>query len=205
MSRKLVYGIIAIGVVLIVALIVFGKEEGMYSQPASAVFTEGQADSLLIKPATLKNLLNSGNYLVIDMRKPEYFLTETLEGAINIPAGELLSEDNEEKLEEAMEAGKKIVVFADNSQDALVPWLILRQKGFSNVYLLLGGFDGWKKYLTDNQYNPSPIETSSIDYPAEIQRLKASAGGPVQEEKPKEKPKITPKPVEHHGAAEGGC
>lgn len=205
MNRKLVYGIIALGIIGVVALLVFNREEGMYSQPANALFAEGQNDSLQIKPTTLKNLLSQGNYLVIDIRKPEYFLTETIEGAINIPAGELLTEDNEEKLEEALEAGKKIVVFASNSQDALVPWLLLRQTGFSDVYLLLGGFEGWKKYLADNSFNPSPLETSNLDYSAEIQKLKASAGTPVQEEKPKEKPKIAPKPVEHHGAAEGGC
>lgn len=205
MNRKLVYGIIALGVIIIVALIISGREKGMYSQPAAAVFSEGQADSLQIKPAVLKNLLAQGNYLIIDIRKPEYFLTETIEGAINIPAGELLFEENHAKLEEALEAGKKIVLFASNSQEALVPWLILRQTGFSNVYLLLGGFEGWKKYLADNSFNPSPLETSNVDYSAEIQKLKASAGTPVQEEKPKEKPKITPKPVEHHGAAEGGC
>lgn len=205
MNRKLVYGIIALGVIILLAIFIIEREEAKYSNPVDAVFTEGQADSLQIKPAQLKNLLTQGNYLVIDIRQPEYFLTETIEGAINIPAGELLSEDNNEKLEEALEAGKKIVVFANNSQDALVPWLILRQTGFSNVYLLLGGFDGWKKHLADNTYTPSPIETSNLDYSAEIQKLKASAGTPVQEEKPKEKPKITPKAVEHHGAAEGGC
>ncbi len=206
MNKKLIYAIVAIFILLVLALLVFDKEEEMYGKPVQAVFSEGLADSLQVKPAELKNLISTGNFFLLDIRKPEFFITESIAGAVNIPAGELLTEENEEKLEEVIEAGKKIVVFGATTEETLLPWLLLRQKGIDNALLLLGGFEGWKKYQADSTFTPSTLETITMDYKAEIEKLKATnAGSPTQEEKPKEKPRVVPKPIEHSGAAEGGC
>jgi len=205
MNKKLIYAIVGIFILLVLALLVFDREEEMYGKPVQAVFSDGQADSLQLKPAQLKNLISTGNFFLVDIRKPEFFITESIEGAVNIPAGELLTEENEEKLEEAMDAGKKIVVFGATTEETLLPWLLLRQKGIDNAFLLLGGIEGWKKYQADSAFTPSPLETSALDYSAAIEKLKADAGVKSQEENVSQKPKVTPKPVVHSGAAEGGC
>lgn len=206
MNNKLIYAIIALVVIVLIAMLAFDRNEKMYDKTVEAVFTEGLADSLQVKPADLKNLLSTGNFLLVDIRMPEFFITESIEGALNIPAGELLTDGNEEKLIEAKRSGKKMVVFGATTEETLLPWLLLRQKGLDNAFMLLGGFEGWKKYQVDPTYNPTPLETNALDYKAEIEKLKAtSAVVPAQEEKPKEKPRVVPKPIEHSEAAEGGC
>ncbi|MEJ5301920.1 MAG: rhodanese-like domain-containing protein [Bacteroidales bacterium] len=205
MNKKLIFGIIALVAFVVVMLLVFSREKDVYEKPVQDIFAEGMADSLQLKPAELGNLLATGNFLLVDIRKPEYFINESIEGAVNIPAGELLTEENQGRLEEAVESGKRIVLMGANTHETLLPWLLVRQTGVENVYLLLGGFEGWKNFHTNPSFTPSSLEISASDYSAEIEKLKAGAGVQTQEEKPKEKPKITPKPVVHHGAAEGGC
>lgn len=205
MNKKLIHGGMALVVLLLIALLLIDREDMMYKKPVQEIFTEGQADSLYLRPDQLKKLISTGNLLLVDIRKPEFFITESIEGAINIPSGKLLTEEKEEQLEEAMESGKKIIVFADNSSESLLPWLLLRQKGFNNALLLLGGMEGWKKFEADPTYQPAPIDFQALDYSAEIEKLKNNVGLQPAEEKTKEKPKIVPKPVEHRGAAEGGC
>lgn len=205
MKKKIIVGIITLVAFVVAMLLVLSKEQEMYVKPVQDIFIEGLADSLQVKPSELDKLLATGNFLLVDIRKPEFFITERIEGAVNIPAGELLTEENQERLEEAVESGKKIILMGANTHEALLPWLLLRQTGMENVFLLLGGNEGWRNFQRNPSFTPPPLEISTVDYSAEIEKLKAGAGIQPQEEKPKEKPKITPKPMVHHDAAEGGC
>lgn len=125
MNKKLIFGIIALVAFVVVMLLVFSREKDVYEKPVQDIFAEGMADSLQLKPAELGNLLATGNFLLVDIRKPEYFINESIEGAVNIPAGELLTEENQGRLEEAVESGKRIVLMGANTHETLLPWLLV--------------------------------------------------------------------------------
>ena len=70
-------------------------------------------------------------------------------GAENISSIDLLKEENIERFEQLKKDGMTVVVYADNQLDANGPWMVLRQLGYDNVKILLGGYNYYKEWETN--------------------------------------------------------
>lgn len=70
----------------------------------------------------IKQLVKSGDAVLVDVRIPEQFAKETAEGAINIPLSEIQNESKSLK-------GKKVVVFCNKGIQADQAVEILKRKG----------------------------------------------------------------------------
>ncbi len=91
------------------------------------------ADNILkgfVKPAFFEDLKDS--YL-IDVRTDIAYKTKTIDGAINIPINEIRSRINE------IPKDKKVILFCNTGYTSYNASRILIQKGFNNVYSLMGG------------------------------------------------------------------
>ena len=91
------------------------------------------ADNILkgfVKPAYFEDIEDS--YL-IDIRPEISYKTKTIDGAINIPIDEIRS-----RLDE-FPKDKKVVLFCNTGHTSYYASRILIQKGFNNVYSLMGG------------------------------------------------------------------
>lgn len=95
----------------------------------------------LVKPAYFEDL--EGSYL-IDVRANIAYKTKTIEGAINIPISEIRSRLNE------IPTDKKVVLFCNTGYTSYNASRILIQKGFNNVYSLMGGITLYKE-ITKNK------------------------------------------------------
>ena len=95
----------------------------------------------LVKPAYFEDL--EGSYL-IDVRANIAYKTKTIEGAINIPISEILTRLNE------IPTDKKVVLFCNTGYTSYNASRILIQKGFNNVYSLMGGITLYKE-ITKNK------------------------------------------------------
>lgn len=102
------------------------------------------ADNILkgfVKPAYYEDL--EGSYL-IDVRANVAYQTKTIDGAVNIPINEIRS-----RLDE-IPTDKKVVLFCTTGYTSYNASRILIQKGFNNVYSLMGGITLYKE-ITKNK------------------------------------------------------
>lgn len=90
----------------------------------------------LVKPAFYEDIKDS---FLIDVRPEISYKTNTIKGAINIPAAQL-----RERLTE-IPKDKKVMVFCVTGYTSYVASRILLQNGFNNVYSLVGGFEFYKE------------------------------------------------------------
>jgi rhodanese-related sulfurtransferase len=101
------------------------------------------ADMVIAKDPTLQ---------LIDVRTEDEFEKFSLPGAINIPLVDILNPEWEETLNQDI----KINVFYSNSStDADQAWMITRQLGYQNNYVLQGGVNYWAETIMNPQVPPS--------------------------------------------------
>ena len=103
------------------------------------------ADNILkgfVKPAYFEDLENS--YL-IDVRANIAYKTKTIEGAVNIPINEIRSRLNE------IPTDRKVILFCNTGYTSYNASRILIQKGFNNVYSLMGGITLYKELVKNRE------------------------------------------------------
>lgn len=94
----------------------------------------------LVKPAYLEDL--KGAYL-IDVRPEISYKVNTIPGAVNIPISEMRSRINE------VPKDRKVILFCNTGHTSYIASRILIQRGFKNVYSLMGGIEIYKE-MTKN-------------------------------------------------------
>lgn len=91
---------------------------------------------------------------LVDVRKASEFEKFCLPNAINIPLENLLNPDNEEILNQEI---KLNVFYSNSSNSANQAWMITRQLGYKNNYILQGGLNYWAETILNPE---TPSETS---------------------------------------------
>jgi rhodanese-related sulfurtransferase len=82
--------------------------------------------------------------LLLDLRPAEQFEAEHIEGALNVPLTQLLSEAGMQDLPD----DRMLVLYADTTAPAAQATALLRLAGH-DAYALEGGFEQWLSYTTD--------------------------------------------------------
>lgn len=114
----------------------------------------------LVKPAYLEDL--KGAYL-IDVRPEISYKVNTIPGAVNIPISEIRSRINE------VPKDRKVILFCNTGHTSYIASRILIQRGFKNVYSLMGGIEIYKEM------------TKNVTFTANIgQSLRVSTGNVIK-------------------------
>lgn len=103
------------------------------------------ADNILkgyVKPAFFEDLEDS--YL-IDVRVEIAYKTKTIDGAVNIPINEIRSRIDE------IPTDKKVILFCNTGYTSYCASRILMQKGFNNVYSLMGGITLYNEIVKNKE------------------------------------------------------
>ncbi len=115
---------------------------------------------------------------MVDVRSKDDYEKFHLPGAINIPLADILSPDNEDMLNQDI---KMNVFYSNGSTKSNEAWMLLRQLGYENNYVLQGGLNYWAETIMNPQ---KPASTSPDDEIAKYDfRKGASAalgGGVIQ-------------------------
>ena len=90
---------------------------------------------------------------LIDVRNQSDFEKFHLPDAINIPLNELYSEKFEEVFAQEI---KKNIIYSNGTVDANSAWMLLKLKGYNNIFVMKGGANYW--YETQL----SPIKPSDL-------------------------------------------
>jgi len=125
------------------------------------VTTDVVADMLVQKDPTLQ---------LIDVRSQSEFEQYHLPGAINVPLDNILSEENSSWFGAD---GKMVVLYANGTTHASQAWMLLRQNGYKNLYVMQGGMNYWAETIM----NPTqPAATAADDELARYDFRKAAGG-----------------------------
>jgi rhodanese-related sulfurtransferase len=143
---------------------------------------------------------------LIDVRSQDEFEKFSLPGAINVPIADLLSDQYADILNQDV---KMNVFYSNGSLTANEAWMVTRQLGYKNNYVLEGGLNYW----FDAILNPKKPESTSSDeefakYDFRKSAGSALGGGGIVESaaassSPSEKPAV--KPIAKKKKASGGC
>ena len=137
-------------VLLSFVVILFGLSVAMipenttqqYKLTASEMLEEVQYGSELIHPDELADwLINKDPSIqLIDVRTPDEYAKFSIGNAINIPLSDILSNEWVDYLDQDV---KMNILYSNGSTNSNEAWMILRQLGYENNYVLQGGLNYW--------------------------------------------------------------
>jgi rhodanese-related sulfurtransferase len=157
-------------------------------------------------PYELEKVLNNkeGDVVLIDIRNNFDYAKGHIPGSLNITAANLLSEENIKQLDEWKKNNVKVVFYHDNQLQANGAWMLFRQIGYSNTYVLLGGYQYYALHKNNlKQSEGSCLKgTAKYDYAA-VAKKRSAVSGEGSSAKPAKKVKVRRKKKEK--AASGGC
>jgi rhodanese-related sulfurtransferase len=197
-------------VILSLGLIIAAVPENstkQYKLTASELLDEVKNRTQFFHPDQVADMIIQKNQelKLIDVRPPEEFEKYSLPGAINIPLNEILSDQWEPLLNQNIYLN---VFYSNGSTRANEAWMITRQLGYSNNYVLQGGLNYWVETIL----NPTkPGSASSDEEFAKYDFRKAASnalggGGAIIEQKGDSKPaKLPPIKRKKKKMVQGGC
>jgi len=145
-------------------------------------------------------------YQLIDVRSQAEFEKFSLPNAINIPLNDILSDEYRDILDQGV---KRNIFYSNGTTDALKAWMITRQLGWENNYVMEGGLNYWAEVIL----NPTlPNNVSANDELIKYQFRKAAGdalngGASVQQSVETETPAVKPpiKRTPTRKRVQGGC
>jgi rhodanese-related sulfurtransferase len=182
-----------------------------YKLTAEQLLAEIRTGTQFISPDEVadKIIQKDPSVQLIDVRNPREFDQYSLPGAINVPLQDILSERNVDVLNQS---SKMNIFYSNGSTEANEAWLLTRQLGYQNNYVLQGGLNYWVETVLNPQ-QPSGI--SSNDEIARYDFRKAASmalgGGSISTLAPTAAtpgtgaPKPGLVPVKKKKKASGGC
>jgi len=143
---------------------------------------------------------------LIDVRNQEEFEKFSLPGAINIPSAGLLSEEYTDILDQDT---KMNVFYSNGTLTANEAWIITRQLGYENNYVLEGGLNYWFDAILNPQ-KPASVNPDEefAKYDFHKSAGQALGGGltvQTAQDQGSASPKPAIKPVAKKKKASGGC
>ncbi len=130
-----------------------------YKLSAEQILDELKSGTQYLEPEQVAQMLvEKDPYLqLVDIRPLNEFEKFSLQGAVSIPIDNLLSPDFVETFDQDT---KMNVFYGNGTTQANEAWMLLRQLGYKNIYVLRGGLNYWAEAIL----NPAaPSSGSSND------------------------------------------
>jgi sulfur-carrier protein adenylyltransferase/sulfurtransferase len=207
MNPRTVLALFIVPMGLIIAAVPQNKTR-QFKLTAGELLAEVNTRSQYFEPEIVADMIirKDPSFQLIDVRSQDEFEKFSLPGAVNIPLSDLLADEHTGILNQDIRMN---IFYSNGTLVANEAWMISRQLGYSNNFVLAGGLNYW----FDTILNPrKPASTSSDEEFAKYDfRMSASkalgGGGPVQSaaEQPSPTPRPAIKPVAGKKKAAGGC
>lgn len=160
------------------------------------VSTDEIADMLVLKDPSLQ---------LIDVRSQAEFEKYSLPGAINIPLSQILSDEYEEYIDQGV---KMNVFYSNGNLKANEAWMLTRQLGYENNFVLQGGLNYWAETILNPQAPKSVMaddEIAKYDFRKGASAALGGGNAVVTNTNTVKKPKPTIKKRKKKKRAAGGC
>lgn len=204
-SNKLPIGGLIFAIIVILGALLVKEPHKKYKISTEEMLTEVQSYNDVVGPDVIMDILygNNKQFRFIDLRSSHDFLKGHLDNAINIPIHRIF--DDEYKAILNQDEYINILYYSDHC-GACGPWMILKQLGYKNNKILLGGYDYVNDFIL-KEYSPMTgnfkNEKSKYDY-AKIVSETAGAGSAATQSTAK-KSNATPMKKKKKVEEEGGC
>lgn len=146
---------------LLIGFLTIKKPEFTYQMTSEEIIEKFLKKSEAISPEQFAEKLNSGEFILIDVRSPSEFIKGHFDNSVNIPFTDLLSEEYSSIFKEE----RNKLIYAENETVALQAWMILRQIGVKKVFYLKGGYFAARCILqSDSTFNPKKTSDENLLY-----------------------------------------
>ncbi|NCB07405.1 MAG: rhodanese-like domain-containing protein [Bacteroidia bacterium] len=178
-----------------------------YKLTAEQLLEEVKSGTQFLQPDEVADMLVSKDptLQLIDVRSADEFEKFSLPGAVNIPLADILNPEFEPVINQDV---KMNVFYSNSSNDANQAWMITRQLGYQNNYVLQGGVNYWAETIMNPQ---EPASTNPNEEFARFDLRKGAGmalGGAAVSSQPAAAAS-GPKPViqkrEKKKSVQGGC
>ena len=116
------------------------------------LLAEARASVNPVEAEAAQGLLDNGAH-VLDVREPAEFMMGHLPGAQNVPRGVLEFKVGDHPVLADKDAA--ILLYCKNGGRSTLAAHTLKRMGFTNVQMLVGGFDGWVGTVHQVETDPS--------------------------------------------------
>jgi rhodanese-related sulfurtransferase len=199
--------LIVIPMGLIIAAVPQNKTKP-YKLTAEQLLSEANTRTQFIAPETVADMIikKDPSFQLIDVRSQDDFEKFSLPGALNIPVTDLLAD----KYADLLNQDTRMNIFYSNGTiTANEAWMVTRQLGYKNNYVLEGGLNYWFEAIL----NPTKPSSTSPDeefakYDFRLSAGKALGGGlavQTNQDKVSTSPKPALQPAAKKKKAAGGC
>lgn len=205
-SNKLPIGGLIFAIIVILGVLLVKEPQKKYRISTEEMLTEVQSYKDVVGPEVIMDILyeNNKQYRFIDLRSSHDFIKGHLQNAINIPIHKIFDKEYEDILNQ--DEFINILYYSDHC-GACGPWMILKQLGYKNNKILLGGYDYVNNYII-KEYSPMTgnykNEKPKYDY-AKIVSETAGAGSVNTQSSAKKSNAAPIKKKKKKVEEEGGC
>lgn len=208
-TRRLTISTILFVIALIIGFITFRRPAFTYKISAQEMVDQLNNQNSQITPQDALQIIsiNDPSTIIVDLRDPYEYQKGYLGEAINIPVSDIMLEESIDFFEDTLADSISVILYASNQFEANGAWMLLQQLGYSNIKILLGGYN-YFIHQKANHHNISEsteylVEKPQINYADFIKNTSSSSGQVVEQTAvPKQ---ITPVKRKKKVVAAGGC
>lgn len=207
MKPRTILGLFLVPMGLIIAAVPQDMTRQFRLDPEE-LLTEVNTRTQYIAPETVADMIvgRDPSFQLIDVRSQEEFEKFSLPGSINIPLSDLLSEQYADILNQDL---KMNIFYSNGTLAANEAWMISRQLGYPNNYVLEGGLNYWFEAILNPRKPASTSpdeELAKYEFRAGVSQ--ALGGGSVVQAAPEQSPSAPRpaiKPAARKKKPAGGC
>lgn len=150
MKTRVIITIVFVGLGLILAAIPQDTTVP-YQLNANQMLEEANNLQMYYSPDEVADLLiqKDPSIQLIDVRTPEQFELFSLPNAINIPLSNMLSEEYRDYINQDIYYN---IFYSNGTTDAVKAWMITKQLGWENNFVLQGGLNFWAETIMNPQH-----------------------------------------------------
>ena len=128
--------------VIVVGLVTLNRPDLAYKMSTEETLEKVLLNEEVFYPEELPGILGTDDpsYVIIDLRNPYEYIKGHINGAINMPSNSLLDKENLKIFDEYASDSVTVILYGQTQLEANGPWMILKQMGYDNFRVLLGGY-----------------------------------------------------------------
>lgn len=204
MKARFILSIVLVCLGLIAAVLP-QKQNSSMELDAKQLLNEIQLETYIISIDEMANAMinNDPEYQLIDVRSKEEYEKFSLPGAMNIPFDNLFDDEWAPYIDQV---ARKNVFYCNGTTLASEVWMLTRQKGFQNNYILRGGLNNWFATIIEPD---EPLSTNDEDaifqYQARLGAKQFFTGAGAADNSSNKKKAKKPVPRRKKKMVAGGC
>ncbi len=141
-NRSFVAFVVIFILVIVIGLLTLNKPDLKYRCTPDETLAHLMLNEDEIYPEDLVGIIEMEEpaYVIVDLRSPYEFIKGHISSALNIPTNSLLDKENLKEFKQYARDSVTVILYGQTQLEANGPWMILKQIGFNNFKVLLGGY-----------------------------------------------------------------